>query len=278
MSKSSAPQVRRINSSGATRAVRLEPHGLNTPSLCLKSFLWENYSVVYFIMQYRNWYASDNMSGRLRRWTRNPLGSARRGSIPLAVVSCRWSYAEQCVCLRRESHLHIQAPASKQQRPRVSYNALQTPHQMCQTSASCCQVNTAAAAVISTTTTATTTITIVSCSSSSSSSSTISSSSSSSSSSGSGSGSGSSSGSSISSSISSSSSSSNNNNNCCSSNTMEQLQQPYPWPSLLQHPPSIMYLFVYHRCVLLCWLCSYCCITVSFFPGLHVTISPKQSW
>ena len=29
----------------------------------------------------------DSVSERLRRWTRNPLGSARRGSNPLAVVS-----------------------------------------------------------------------------------------------------------------------------------------------------------------------------------------------
>ena len=29
----------------------------------------------------------DTVSKRLRRWTRNPLGSARRGSNPLAVVS-----------------------------------------------------------------------------------------------------------------------------------------------------------------------------------------------
>ena len=31
--------------------------------------------------------ASDSVSERLRRWTRNPLGSARRGSNPLAVVA-----------------------------------------------------------------------------------------------------------------------------------------------------------------------------------------------
>ena len=30
--------------------------------------------------------AHDSVSERLRRWTRNPLGSARRGSNPLAVV------------------------------------------------------------------------------------------------------------------------------------------------------------------------------------------------
>ena len=29
----------------------------------------------------------DSVSERLRRWTRNPLGSARRGSNPLAVAS-----------------------------------------------------------------------------------------------------------------------------------------------------------------------------------------------
>ena len=32
-------------------------------------------------------YAEDTVSERLRRWTRNPLGSARRGSNPLGV--CR---------------------------------------------------------------------------------------------------------------------------------------------------------------------------------------------
>ena len=31
---------------------------------------------------------SDTVSERLRRWTRNPLGSARRGSNPLGVVFC----------------------------------------------------------------------------------------------------------------------------------------------------------------------------------------------
>ena len=34
----------------------------------------------------RNWERHDTVSERLRRWTRNPLGSARRGSNPLAVV------------------------------------------------------------------------------------------------------------------------------------------------------------------------------------------------
>ena len=34
----------------------------------------------------RNLYAYDSVSERLRRWTRNPLGSARRGSNPLGVV------------------------------------------------------------------------------------------------------------------------------------------------------------------------------------------------
>ena len=33
------------------------------------------------------WRASDSVSEWLRRWTRNPLGSARRGSNPLAVAS-----------------------------------------------------------------------------------------------------------------------------------------------------------------------------------------------
>ena len=32
--------------------------------------------------------AKDTVSERLRRWTRNPLGSARRGSNPLGVVFC----------------------------------------------------------------------------------------------------------------------------------------------------------------------------------------------
>ena len=32
--------------------------------------------------------ANDTVSERLRRWTRNPLGSARRGSNPLGVVFC----------------------------------------------------------------------------------------------------------------------------------------------------------------------------------------------
>ena len=39
-----------------------------------------------FIMKYTS-LDHDNVSERLRRWTRNPLGSARRGSNPLAVVS-----------------------------------------------------------------------------------------------------------------------------------------------------------------------------------------------
>ena len=38
--------------------------------------------------------ACDSVSERLRRWTRNPLGSARRGSNPLAVESsfCWWRF------------------------------------------------------------------------------------------------------------------------------------------------------------------------------------------
>ena len=39
--------------------------------------------------------AADSVSERLRRWTRNSLGSARRGSNPLAVVLLRSTRAEQ---------------------------------------------------------------------------------------------------------------------------------------------------------------------------------------
>ena len=44
---------------------------------------------------------NDTVSERLRRWTRNPLGSARRGSNPLGVVyavscSCRVWLAKRC--------------------------------------------------------------------------------------------------------------------------------------------------------------------------------------
>ena len=43
-------------------------------------------SAIYFAS-----HITDTVSERLRRWTRNPLGSARRGSNPLGVALCaRW--------------------------------------------------------------------------------------------------------------------------------------------------------------------------------------------
>ena len=45
--------------------------------------------------------ASDSLSERLRRWTRNPLGSARRGSNPLAVDCLGWvKHHRRSVCRR----------------------------------------------------------------------------------------------------------------------------------------------------------------------------------
>ena len=44
----------------------------------------------------------DTVSERLRRWTRNPLGSARRGSNPLGVDACAKSLAGFPSCCRRE--------------------------------------------------------------------------------------------------------------------------------------------------------------------------------
>ena len=43
----------------------------------------------------------DTLSEWLRRWTRNPLGSARRGSNPLAVDCLGWvKHHKRSVCLR----------------------------------------------------------------------------------------------------------------------------------------------------------------------------------
>ena len=41
--------------------------------------------------------SQDSVSERLRRWTRNPLGSARRGANPLAVVFIRLSSTTELV-------------------------------------------------------------------------------------------------------------------------------------------------------------------------------------
>ena len=54
--------------------------------------LWQEALLVGILPCIRAWIlewpgADDSVSERLRRWTRNPLGSARRGSNPLAVVS-----------------------------------------------------------------------------------------------------------------------------------------------------------------------------------------------
>ena len=56
--------------------------------------------------------ANDTVSEQLRRWTRNPLGSARRGSNPLGVdlLPPRW---EQCACLQ----LQCNAMESRRQFP-----------------------------------------------------------------------------------------------------------------------------------------------------------------
>ena len=50
------------------------------------------FGLVHIMLQH------DTVPERLRRWTRNPLGSARRGSNPLGVdlLLSRW---EQCACV-----------------------------------------------------------------------------------------------------------------------------------------------------------------------------------
>ena len=49
--------------------------------------------------------ATDTVSQRLRRWTRNPLGSARRGSNPLGVAICFLCECKPCKSLF--AHMYI---------------------------------------------------------------------------------------------------------------------------------------------------------------------------
>ena len=51
--------------------------------------------------------AIDTLAEWLRRWTRNPLGSARRGSNPLGVDLCTRTYGETKMNRHtHEAHVH----------------------------------------------------------------------------------------------------------------------------------------------------------------------------
>merc|ERR1712218_97603 len=77
--------------------------------------LWQDVVSVFTFNQ-------DSVSERLRRWTRNPLGSARRGSNPLAVdksqLRChRWHFLAQRISRLQKSMLSC--GASKHHRSRA---------------------------------------------------------------------------------------------------------------------------------------------------------------
>lgn len=60
----------------------MQPHPKGTPALVSKQGMSKEQKYVSLAMLPC---FTDSVSERLRRWTRNPLGSARRGSNPLAV-------------------------------------------------------------------------------------------------------------------------------------------------------------------------------------------------